>query len=76
MIIQCGIKVNRLSDKRCIDPFYDEIYNNLKSFISSKEEIKREKEATFAVGLISTSSLLDAGSDVKIDKGLLRSGSA
>ena len=63
------------SDKRCIDPFYDEIYNNLKSFISSKEEIKREKEATFAVGLISTSSLLDAGSDVKIGKGLLRSGS-
>ena len=73
MIIQCGIKVNRLSDKSCIDPFYDEIYNNLKSFTSSKKEIKREKEATFAAGLIPTSSLLDTESDVEIGKGLLRS---
>ena len=48
-----------MSDKSCIVPFYDEIYNNLKSFTSSKKEIKREKEATFAAGLISTSSLLD-----------------
>ena len=75
MIIQCGIKINRLSDKSCIDPFYDEIYNNLKSFTLSKKEIKREKEATFAAGLISTSFLLDTENDVKIGKGLLRSGS-
>ena len=54
-----------MSDKRCIDPFYDEIYNNLKSFTSSKKEIKREKKATFAAGLISTSSLLDLGRDVE-----------
>ena len=63
------------SDKSCIDPFYDEIYNNLKSFTSPKKEIKREKEATFAARLISISSLLDTESDVKIGRGLLRSGS-
>lgn len=53
------------SDKSCIDPFYDEIYDNLKFFTSSKKEIKREKEATFAAGLIPTSSLLDTESDVE-----------
>ena len=60
-------------DKSCIDPFYEEIYDNLKS---SKEEVKKEKfeEVAPAAGLISTSSLLDTESDVKISKGLLRSG--
>ena len=54
-------------DKSCIEPFYEKVYNNLKS---SKEKNKeREKEATSAAGLISTSSLLDTESDGKIGKG-------
>ena len=63
-----------MSDKSCIDPFYDEIYDNLKS---SKEKVKKEdfKEVAPAAGLISTSSLLDTESEVEIGKGLLRSGS-
>lgn len=46
------------SDKSCIDPFYEEIYGNLKS---SKEEVKKEKfeEVAPAAGFISTFSLLD-----------------
>ena len=62
------------SDKSCIDPFYDEIYDNLKS---SKEKVKKEnfKEVASAAESIPASSLLDAESDVKIGKGLLRSGS-
>ena len=59
-------------DKSCIDPFYDEVYDNLKS---SKKKIEREKEAIFAAGLISTSSLLDTESEVEIGKELLRGGS-
>ena len=62
------------SDKSCIDPFYDEIYDNLKSL---KEKVKKEnfKEVASAAESIPTSSLLDTESDVKIGKRLLRSGS-
>ena len=42
------------SDKRYIDPFYDEIYDNLKS--SKKENFK---EVASAAESIPTSSLLD-----------------
>ena len=46
------------SDKSCIDPFYEEIYDNLKS---SKEEVKKEKfeEVAPAAESILASSLLD-----------------
>ena len=47
-----------MSDKSCIDLFYDEIYDNLKS---SKEGVKKEKfrEVALAAESIPTSSLLD-----------------
>ena len=53
-----------MSDKNCIDPFYEEIYDNLKS---SKEEVKQEKfeEVALAAESILTSSLLDTDSDVE-----------
>ena len=44
-----------MSDKSCIDPFYDEIYDNLKS---SKEK-ENFKEVASAAESIPTSSLLD-----------------
>lgn len=46
------------SDKSCIEPFYDKVYDNLKS---SKEEVKKEKfeEVAPAAELIFTPSLLD-----------------
>ena len=59
------------SDKSCIDSFYDEIYNNLKS--SKKKE--KVKEVAPAAESTPTSSLLDTESGVEIGKGLLRSGS-
>ena len=51
-------------DKSCIDPFYDEIYDNLKS---SKEKVKKEnfKEVASAAESIPTSSLLDTKSEVE-----------
>ena len=51
-------------DKSCINPFYDEIYNNLKS---SKEKVKKEnfKEVASAAESIPTSSLLDTESEVE-----------
>ena len=63
-----------MSDKSCIDLFYDEIYDNLKS---SKEKVKKEnfKEVASAAESIPASSLLDTESNVEIGKGLLRSGS-
>ena len=52
------------SDTSCIDPFYDEIYDNLKS---SKEEVKKEKleEVAPAAKLIFTPSLLDTENEVE-----------
>ena len=58
-------------DKSCIEPFYEKVYNNLKS---SKEK-EKIKEVASAAESIPTSSLLDTESDVEIGKGLLRSGS-
>ena len=58
-------------DKSCTDPFYEKVYNNLKS--SKKKE--KFKEVAPAAESILTSSLLDTESDVEISKGLLRSGS-
>lgn len=60
------------SDASCIDPFYDKVYNNLKS---SKEK-EKFKEVAPAAESTPASFLLDTESDVKISKGLLRSGSA
>ena len=59
------------SDKSCIDPFYDKVYNNLKS---SKEKEKFKEVAPTAEST-PASFLLDTESDVEIGKGLLRSGS-
>ena len=59
------------SDKSCIDPLYDKVYNNLKS---SKEK-EKFKEVAPAAESIPASFLLDTESDVEIGKGLLRSGS-
>ena len=58
-------------DKSCIEPFYEKVYDNLKS--SKKKE--KFKEVVPAAESILTSSLLDTESDVEISKGLLRSGS-
>ena len=59
------------SDKSCIEPFYEKVYDNLKL---SKEK-EKFKEVALAAESIPASSLLDSESDVKIGKGLLRSGS-
>lgn len=55
------------SNKSCIDPFYDKVYNNLKS---SKEEVKKKKfkEGVSAAEFIPASFLLDTESDVEIGK--------
>ena len=55
------------SYKSCIDHFYEEIYDNLKS---SKEEVKKEKfeEVAPAAESIPASSLLDTESEVEIGK--------
>ena len=58
-------------DKSCIEPFYEKVYDNLKS--SKKKE--KSKEVAPAAESILTSSLLDTDSDVEISKWLLRSGS-
>lgn len=60
------------SNKSCIDPFYDKVYNNLKS---SKEEVKKKKfkEGVSAAESTPASFLLDTESEVEIGKGLLRS---
>lgn len=51
------------SDKSCIEPFNERVYNNLKSF---KKKVKKEvKKNTPAAEPIPTSSLLDAGSEVE-----------
>ena len=61
-------------DKSCIDPFYEKIYDNLKS---SKEKEKFKEVASAAESTPTPASfLLDTESDVEIGKGLLRSGSA
>ena len=50
-----------MSDKSCIEPFYDKVYNNLKS--SKKKE--KVKEVASAAESIPASSLLDSESDVE-----------
>ena len=50
------------SDKSCIDPFYDKVYNNLKS---SKKKEKVKEVAPTAEFTPPTSSLLDEGNDVE-----------
>ena len=59
-------------DKSCIEPFYEKVYDNLKS---SKKKEKFEEVAPAAESIL-TSSLLDTDSEVEISKELLRSGSA
>ena len=51
-------------DKSCIEPFYEKVYDNLKS--SKKKE--KSKEVAPAAESILTSSLLDTDSDVEISK--------
>ena len=58
-------------DKSCIDPFYEKVYNNLKS-LKKKEKFK---EVVSAAESTPASFLLDTESDVEIGKGLSRSGS-
>ena len=56
------------SDKSCIEPFYDRVYDNLKNLKSPKKKVKKEKEkekVAPAAEPIPTSSLLDAGSEVE-----------
>lgn len=51
------------SDKSCIEPFNERVYNNLKPF---KKKVKKEvKKDTPAAEPIPTSSLLDAESEVE-----------
>lgn len=52
------------SDKSCIEPFYEGVYDNLKNPKTLKKKVKKEKVAP-AAEPISTSSLLDAGSEVE-----------
>ena len=55
------------SDKSCIEPFYEGVYDNLKNlktFTPPKKEVKKEKVAP-AAELTSIPSLLDAGSEVE-----------
>ena len=60
------------SDASCIEPFYEKVYDNLKS---SKKKERVKEVAPAAEFTPPTSSLLDTESDVEIGKGLLRSGS-
>lgn len=60
------------SDRSCVEPFNDRLYNdlkNLKLFTPPKKKVKKEKkivkEVTPAAEPIPTSSLLDAGSEVE-----------
>ena len=60
------------SDRSCVEPFNDRLYNdlkNLKPFTPPKKKVKKEKkivkEVTPAAEPIPTSSLLDAGSEVE-----------
>ena len=56
------------SDKSCIEPFYDRVYDNLKSlkpFTPPKKKAEEEKEAALAAEPIPVPSLLDAGSEVE-----------
>ena len=60
------------SDRSCIEPFNDRLYEdlkNLKPFTPPKKKVKKEKkivkEVTSAAEPTSTSSLLDAGSEVE-----------
>lgn len=56
------------SDKSCIEPFYEGVYDNLKSLkkkVKKEKEKEKVKETALAAEPISTSSLLDAGSEVE-----------
>lgn len=60
------------SDRSCVEPFNDRLYNdlkNLKPFTPPKKKVKKEKkivkEVAPAAEPIPTSSLLDAGSEVE-----------
>ena len=54
------------SDKSCIEPFYEGVYNDLKNLKPFKKKVKTEvKKDTPAAEPIPTSSLLDAGSEVE-----------
>ena len=55
------------SDASYIEPFYEKVYDNLKS--SKKKE--KVKEVALAAESIPASFLLDIESDVEISKGLL-----
>ena len=53
------------SDKSCIEPFYEGVYDSLKSFKKKvKKEVKKDTPAAEPIP-IPTSSLLDAGSEVE-----------
>jgi hypothetical protein len=58
------------SDRSCVEPFNERVYNdlkNLKPFTPPKKKVKKEKvkEVTSAAEPIPTPSLLDAGSEVE-----------
>lgn len=57
------------SDRSCVEPFNDRLYNdlkNLKPFTPPKKKVKKEvKKVTPAAESVSTSFLLDAGSEVE-----------
>ena len=59
------------SDKSCIEPFYEGVYDNLKNLKPFTPSKKKVKEVTLAAEPIPTSSLLD--NELKFDNSIFKS---